>query len=125
MTNITIGRCTVDQVLKYTKYPKHLPSTSTGQVLIFYKKYLSTSSTFISSTSTHIKFGSKVGMDIQGRVNFGWTKQKGFSQIMSWLKSQFRWPYSMHSRFWIDKIKGLSPSSCLCSKVKIAIFYAE
>ena len=23
---------TVDQVLKYTKYPKYLPSTSTGQV---------------------------------------------------------------------------------------------
>ena len=26
---------TVDQVLKYIKYPKHLPSTSTGQVLIY------------------------------------------------------------------------------------------
>ena len=26
---------TVDQVLKYTKYPKYIPSTSTGQVLIF------------------------------------------------------------------------------------------
>ena len=51
-----LGSSTVDQVLKYTKYPKHLPSTSTGQVLIFLKKYLSTSSTFISntSTSTHI-----------------------------------------------------------------------
>ena len=104
-----LGSSTVDQVLKYTKYPKHLPSTSTGQVLIFLK-YLSTSSTFISSTSTHIKIGSKVGMDIQSRVNFGWTKQKGFPQIMSWLKSQFRWPYSMQSRFWIDKIKGLSPN---------------
>ena len=23
------------QVLKYTKYPKYIPSTSTGQVLIF------------------------------------------------------------------------------------------
>ena len=33
---------TVDQVLKYTKYPKYIPSTSTGQVLIFYKvlKYI-------------------------------------------------------------------------------------
>ena len=64
-----LGSSTVDQVLKYTKYPRHLPSTSTGQVLIFLKKYLSTSSTFISSTSTststHIKFGSKVGMDIR------------------------------------------------------------
>ena len=27
-------------------------------------------------------------MDIQSRVNFGWTKQKGFPQIMSFLKSQ-------------------------------------
>ena len=69
---------TVDQVLKYTKYPKYIPSTSTGQVLIFFKKYLSTSSTFISSTSTststistHIKICSKVRMDIQGRANFG------------------------------------------------------
>ena len=103
-----LGSSTVDQVLKYTKYPKHLPSTSTGQVLILFKKYLSTSSTFISSTSTststHIKIGSKVGMDIQSRVNLGWTKQKGFPQIMSWLKSQFRWPYSMQRRFWMDKI---------------------
>ena len=30
-----LGSSTVDQVLKYIKYPKHLPSTSTGQVLIF------------------------------------------------------------------------------------------
>ena len=54
-----LGSSTVGQVLKYTKYPKYIPSTSTGQVLIFFKKYLSTSSTFISSistsTSTHIK----------------------------------------------------------------------
>ena len=28
---------TVDQVLKYTKYPKYISSTSTGQVLIFFK----------------------------------------------------------------------------------------
>ena len=40
-----LGSSTVDQVLKYTKYPKYIPSTSTGQVLIFFKKYLSTSST--------------------------------------------------------------------------------
>ena len=73
-----LGSSTVDQVLKYTKYPKYIPSTSTGQVLIFLKKYLSTSSTFISSTSTctstHIKICSKVRMDIQSRVNFGWKK---------------------------------------------------
>ena len=30
-----LGSSTVDQVLKYTKYPKNIPSTSTGQVLIF------------------------------------------------------------------------------------------
>ena len=34
-----LGPSTVDQVLKYTKYPKYIPSTSTGQVLIFLKKY--------------------------------------------------------------------------------------
>ena len=75
-----LGSSTVDQVLKYTKYPKYIPSTSTGQVLIFLKKYLSTSSTFRSSTSTstststHIKICSKVRTDIQSRVNFRWTK---------------------------------------------------
>ena len=51
-----MGSSTVDQVLKYTKYPKYIPSTSTGQVLIFLKKYLITSSTkylkYIPSTST-------------------------------------------------------------------------
>ena len=47
-----LGSSTVDQVLKY---PKYKPNTSTGQVLIFFRKYLSTPSTFISSTSTHIK----------------------------------------------------------------------
>ena len=34
-----LGSSTVDQVLKYTKYtkyPKYIPSTSTGQVLIFF-----------------------------------------------------------------------------------------
>ena len=30
-----LGSSTVDQVLKYTKYLKHIPSTSTGQVLRF------------------------------------------------------------------------------------------
>ena len=75
-TTSGLGSSTVDQVLKYTKYPKYIPSTSTGQVLVFFKKYLSTSSTFISSTSTntHIKMCSKVRMDIQSRVKFGWKK---------------------------------------------------
>ena len=37
-----LGSSIVDQVLKYTKYPKYIPSTSTGQVLIFFKvlKYI-------------------------------------------------------------------------------------
>ena len=30
-----LGSSTVDQVLKYIKYPKYIPSTSTGQVLIY------------------------------------------------------------------------------------------
>ena len=58
--------------VQFTKYPKYIPSTSTRQVLIFFKqKYLSTLSTFISSkststsTSTHIKICSKVRMDIR------------------------------------------------------------
>ena len=103
------------QLTKYSSTPG-TPNIYQVQVLVkypfFLKKYLSTSSTFISSTSTstHIKIGFKVGMDIQSRVNFEWTKQKGFPQIMSWLKSQFRWPYSMQSRFWMEKIKGLSPN---------------
>ena len=33
-----LGPSTVDQVLKYTKCPKYIPSTSTGQVLIFFKR---------------------------------------------------------------------------------------
>ena len=37
MMSSGLGSSTVDQVLKYIKYPKHLPSTSTGQVLIFQK----------------------------------------------------------------------------------------
>ena len=69
----------------YTKY-KYWSSTHC------FKKYLSTSSTFISSTSTststHIKICFKGMIDIQSRVNFGWTKQKGFPQITSLLNSQ-------------------------------------
>ena len=92
----------------------------------FFKKYLSTSSTFIPSTSTHIKICSKVRMDIQSRVNFGWTKQKDFPKSCL-LKSQYgyilwrvdfgltnwsvfvqnwRWPYSMQSKFGMDKVQG-------------------
>ena len=78
------------QLTKYSSTPS-TPNIYQVQVLVkysfFFKKYLNTSSTFISSTSTHIKIGSKVGMDIQSRVYFGWTKQKNFTQIMSWLKS--------------------------------------
>ena len=36
-----------------------------------------------------------------------------------------RWPYSMQSRIWVDKLKGLFQKSCFCSKVKMGIFYAE
>ena len=103
----------------YTKY-KYWSSTH------FFEMYLSTSSTFISSTSTststHIKICSKVRMDIQGRVNFGRKKWKAFPKSCL-IKS--RWPYSMQSRFWVDKLKGLFQKSCFCSKVKMAIFYAE
>ena len=38
--NTGLGSSTVDQVLKHTKYPKYIPSTSTGQVLIFLKYYV-------------------------------------------------------------------------------------
>ena len=33
-----LGSSTVDQVLKYTKYPKYIPSTSTGQVKGLFQK---------------------------------------------------------------------------------------
>ena len=83
--------------VQLTKYSSTPSTTNIYQVQVlvkysFFKKYLSTSSTFIpstsTSTSTHIKICSKDRMDIQSRVNFGWTKQKGFPQIMSLLKSQ-------------------------------------
>ena len=82
------------QLTKYSSTPS-TPTIYQVQVLVkysFFKEYLSTSSTFISSTSTrtstHIKICSKVRMDIQSRVNFEWTKQKGFPKIISLLKSQ-------------------------------------
>ena len=65
--------------VQLTKYSS-TPNIDQVQVLVkysfFFKKYLSTSRTFISSTSTstHIKISSKVRMDIQSRVNFGCTK---------------------------------------------------
>ena len=63
------------QLTKYSSTPS-TPNIYQVQVLVKYSffKYLSTSSTFISSTSTHIQICSKVRMDIQSRVNFGWTK---------------------------------------------------
>ena len=101
----------------YTKY-KYWSSTH------ILKKYLSTSSTFISSTSTstHVKICSKVRMDIQSRVNFGWKNKRAFPKSCL---PKSRWPYSMQSRFWVDKLEGLFQKSCFCSKVKMAIFYAE
>ena len=55
-------------------------STQVHQVPQIYNKYKYWSSTHFfrkyssTSTSTHIKICSKVRMDIQSRVNFGWTK---------------------------------------------------
>ena len=99
-----LGSSTVDQVPQtFTKY-KYWSSTHFLKKLLKYIKYF-----HIKYKYSYFKIGSKVGMDIRSRVNFGWTKQKGFPQIMSWLKSYFRWSYSMQSRFWMDKIKGLSP----------------
>ena len=71
-----LGSSTVDQVLKYTKYPQISTNYKYWSSTHFFKKYLSTSSTFLpsTSTSTHIKICSKVRMDIQSKVNFGWTK---------------------------------------------------
>ena len=43
-------------------------------------------------------------MDIQSRVNFGWKNKRAFPKSCL-LKS--RWPYSMQSRSWVDKLKGL------------------
>ena len=73
--------------VQLTKYSS-TPNIYQVQVLVkysFFKKYLSTSSTFISSTSTstHIKICSNVRMDIQSTIYFGWTKLKGFPQIIS------------------------------------------
>ena len=49
-----LGSGTVDHVLKYTKCPKYILSTSTSQVLIFKNKRVS-EYTFIPSTSTLIE----------------------------------------------------------------------
>ena len=106
-----LGSSTVDQVLMqvhqvpqiYTKY-KYWSSTH------FLKKYLSTSSTFISSTSTststHIKICSTVRMDIQSRVNLGWTKHKARLSPNHVFAQKSRWPYFMQSKFGINKIQG-------------------
>ena len=79
--NYQIQGCGQVQLTKYSSTPS-TPNIYQVQVLVKYsffkKKYLSTSSTFISSTSTststHIKICSKVRMDIQSRVNYGWKK---------------------------------------------------
>ena len=85
---------TADQVLKYTKY-----------------KYWS--STFIPSTntSTHIKICSKVCMDIQSRLILNKQNKRLSPNHVSVQKS--RWPYSMQSKFRMDKNKGAFPKSCL------------
>ena len=62
-----LGSSTVDQVLKYTKYPKYIPSTSTGQVLIFLK-----------STSVHQVLSYQVQVQVQVLIlkfvlKSGWT----------------------------------------------------
>ena len=62
-----------------TKYLS-TPNIYQVQVLVKYSCFLK--STFISSTSTNIKICSKVRMDIQIRVNFGWTKEKGIPKMM-------------------------------------------
>ena len=62
------------QLTKYSSTPSTPNIYQVRSSAHFFKKYLSTSSTLISSTSTHIKICSKVSMDIQSRVNFGLTK---------------------------------------------------
>ena len=65
-----------EQLTKYTKYPKYILSTSNGLVLIFLKVLnLSTSSTFISSTSTstHIEISPDHFPDYFFVLMSGWT----------------------------------------------------
>ena len=101
------GSSTVDQVHQvpqiYTKY-KYWSSTH------FFKKYLSTSSTFISSTSTstHIRICSKVRIDghtCTEQSKFWMDKTKAFSPNHVFAQKS-RWPYSMPSKFGMDKIQG-------------------
>ena len=82
----------MDQGWGQVQLTKYSSTTNIYQVQVlvkysfFFKKYLSTSSTFISSTSTststHIKKNSKVRMDIQSRVNLEWTKYR--DRVISW-----------------------------------------
>ena len=62
-----------------------------------------------------VKICSKVMMDIQSRVNFGWTKQRAFpkSCLCSIVKMSI---YFMQSRFGMDKIKGLSRNHVFVQK---------
>ena len=52
-------------------------------------------------------------MDIQSRVNFGWKNKKAFPKSCL-LKS--KWPYSMQSRFCVDKLKGFSKNHVFVQK---------
>ena len=83
------------QLTKYSSTPSTPNIYKYWSSTHFLKKYLSTLSIFISSTSTHIKICSKIKMDIQSKVNLDGQNRRAF------------------------------PKSCLCSKVKMAIFYAE
>ena len=61
-----LGSSTVDQVLKYTKYYKYIPSTSTDQVLFFLKvlKYIK---------YFHIKYKYKYVLILKFVLKSGWT----------------------------------------------------
>ena len=86
-------------------YPKYKYWSSTH----FFKKYLSTSSTFISSTSTststHIKICSKVQDGHTEQSKFWMDKTKGLFPNHVFVQKS-RWPYSMQSKFGMDKIQG-------------------
>ena len=83
---------TVDQVLKYTKYPNYIPSTSTGQVLIFLKS---------------IKVHQVLSYQVQVLMNI---------KIFHWsLTSISLYNYVCS----VDKIKGIFPKLFLYSKVRI------
>ena len=53
-----LGSSTVDQVLKYTKYPKYIPSRSTGQVLIFSSFFFFRKNYLLLSCATSVRLSS-------------------------------------------------------------------